>query len=172
MLQPLLRSIESWWWERHLGVSTRGLVPTQIKGGVHYSPLPYGFIRRLLTHLHLTPDDIVADVGCGKGRVLCFAQRYHMRRVVGIEADAELLDIAKKNLSICHGATPVELIHVLAQEYDYSGVTAIVMHCPFDEATTELFCQRLDESMTREPRRLHPLGPPARPRPGPPRSGC
>jgi SAM-dependent methyltransferase len=152
--RSVVRALESVWWEYKLGVDTRGQVDATVRGGVHYSPLPYGFIRRLLLALRLTPDDVVADVGCGKGRVLCVARLAAPRRIIGIEANQALIATARRNLRRVDRGGTMQLVHGLAQDYDYRDVTALIMYNPFDRRTMEEFCERLGETAAASPRPL------------------
>src|SRR5262245_30430288 len=108
-MNVLLRRMESWRRERQLGIHTRGMKPTTIPGGVHYGTLPYGTIDALLDALDLTHDDVVADIGCGKGRIVCVAKQRELRAVIGIEADPELADDARRNVERSPGHTRVEI---------------------------------------------------------------
>lgn len=43
-------------------------------------------------------NDSILDVGCGKGRMLCFFSRYGFGRVDGIEYNLQIAAIARRNL--------------------------------------------------------------------------
>ena len=44
-------------------------------------------------------DYALVDIGCGKGRVLMMAAEYPFRKVVGVELDPGLAEVARRNLS-------------------------------------------------------------------------
>ena len=140
-----------------MGVDTRGYVASVVEGGVHYSPLPYLVISQLLDRLNLSSEDVLVDLGCGKGRVLCLACRRQLRRVVGIEANSSLLEIAARNLRRLprkRRRTEIELRHQLAQEYDFKDVSVIVMFNPFDAVTMAKVFDRVDTAYRQNPRML------------------
>lgn len=145
----ILRKAESVCWETWLGVDTFGVNDDHRYGG-HYSTAPYGYLRKLLRALDLQPSDVVADLGCGKGRILAMARRYPVAQVIGVEANADLIPIAQRNCR-GHGA-PTTIIHALAQDVDYDGVTVFLMHSPFDEPTMDTVMQHVLESTQRQPR--------------------
>jgi SAM-dependent methyltransferase len=151
----LLRQMQSLWWETYLGVETRGYVPSIVSGGVNYSPLPYNVISRMLDRLKLSPDDTLVDLGCGKGRVLCLACRRRLQRVVGIEINHDLIEIARRNIDrIRHKKSSVELVELLAQRWGYADATVIFMYNPFDEKTMAQVFAKLNDSYRKRPRRI------------------
>ena len=44
----LFDRLNNLWWERRLGVSTRGIVPTDHPDSVHYATMGYATIRAIL----------------------------------------------------------------------------------------------------------------------------
>jgi hypothetical protein len=66
------------WWEYRLGVSTRGIVPTDHPDSVHYATMRYSTVWTILRHLDLRAPDVFMDIGSGKGRVLCCAARHRV----------------------------------------------------------------------------------------------
>ena len=44
-------------------------------GGTGTQSTHYALLRRIFSHIDLTPADVFMDVGCGKGRVLAFLGR-------------------------------------------------------------------------------------------------
>jgi len=143
----------SFCWETYLGANTQGRVESLVGGGVHYTPLPYLAISRILARLNLSAEDILVDLGCGKGRVLCLACRRHVRRVVGIEANGKLLEVASRNLRrVPRKRSEIELRHMLAQEYDFKDANVIVMFNPFDEASMAQVFAIVDKAYRQNPR--------------------
>ena len=143
----------SWWWEAFLGVNTRGAVGPPTSEGVHYTPLPYPMIFRMLRSLNLTADDVFVDVGCGKGRVVCCASRLPIRKVVAIELNGELLDLAVANAAKVRGRrAPVEPIRLSAEAYEYANATVVYLYNPFNARITGLVMGNLLSSQLRRPR--------------------
>jgi len=68
-------------WEARLGIHTTGgaLVARD------YGCLAYDTYFKIFDHLELKPDDVVVDIGCGKGRVVCVAATYCVKEVIGVD---------------------------------------------------------------------------------------
>ena len=146
------RRFNNLYWEHRLGISTRGVVPTDHADSVHYSSLPYGVILPILDHLALRPSDVFVDIGCGKGRVLCCAARRPVGEVVGVDCSAPLCEEARENARRMHGRrAPISVRESEAADLDYSGATVLFLFNPFGAETLASVLQkvRLDA-----PRRL------------------
>ncbi len=60
-------------------------------GAFHTTNSPYADLDRLFAAVEVGPDDVIVDVGCGKGRALnWFLDRYPSNRITGIELDPEI----------------------------------------------------------------------------------
>src|SRR4051812_7407460 len=90
--------VYSFWWEHFLRIDTTGQVAPTVKWGVHYTPLPYQVIRRVLERMRPNSNDIFVDIGCGKGRVVCCAARRALTKVIGIEVNETLVEQARENV--------------------------------------------------------------------------
>jgi len=68
-------------------------------GRVHYTPLPYIPLKRLLAQVAPNPEkDVFIDWGCGMGRVAVLASAYPYRQVLGVEYADRLCVIARENI--------------------------------------------------------------------------
>jgi len=122
---------------------------------VAYEPVDYLLLRRYMRPVRLTPEDVVYDVGCGMGRMLCLFARRKVKLVVGIEYDARLAEMARLNADRVRGRrSPIEVRPGDAIEADYDGATVIWMFNPFGPQTMRLVLDRLGESLQRVPRRV------------------
>src|SRR5262245_63935123 len=70
--------------EQRLGIATEcpperfpdGMLPTHFRDPVGYVPLDYDVTWWCMRPVRAGPDDVLFDIGCGMGRVLCmFARR-------------------------------------------------------------------------------------------------
>jgi SAM-dependent methyltransferase len=60
-------------------------------GAFHTTNTPYAELDRLFAGIEIGPEDVIVDVGCGKGRALnWFLERYPSNRMIGIELDPEI----------------------------------------------------------------------------------
>lgn len=57
------------------------------------------YFQLLLEELRLTGEEVVLDLGTGTGKIAYTVQPY-CKKVVGIDASAQMLDIANKNLDV------------------------------------------------------------------------
>jgi hypothetical protein len=121
-------------WECRLNISTRGVTgsnPNEPEH-IHYGTIAYPAIHTILHSLGLNSHDIFVDLGCGKGRVLCCAARFNIELVVGVEYSAQLSRQAEINGKKLRGRnSPITILHMLAQEFDYSRGTVFYMFHPF-----------------------------------------
>jgi SAM-dependent methyltransferase len=147
------QKIRSYAVERYFGIRTTGQASPVSEGGVHYTPLPYQIIFRVLKTLTLGPSDVFVDIGCGKGRVLCCACRTNVGRVVGIEINDVLVRQAVANLESLRGSRGQgQVVSMFAEEYDYSDATVIYLYNPFDEPILRKTLAKIDVSHRNRPR--------------------
>lgn len=142
-------------WERRLGIRTAGRVQIAKPDANRYETFAYSSIAAILRRLELGASDVVVDVGCGKGRVVCCAATLDVARVVGVDIDPALCETARENAARLRGRrASVELRAIPAQGFDFSDVTAIVMFNPFGEATMKQVTASLCASLERRPREV------------------
>ena len=63
-----------------------------------FVPTPAIVTEMALDMLQLTSDDVFVDLGCGDGRVVAAALRRGVRRSVGVELDATLVESARRRV--------------------------------------------------------------------------
>src|SRR3982751_1581272 len=56
-----------------------------------YEPLNYASLKEIAGRLAAGPDDVIYDIGCGMGRGVCYFARLKVKKVVGGDLDAGLL---------------------------------------------------------------------------------
>jgi len=84
----------------------------------------------------MEPDDTVVDLGCGKGRVVCCAARFKIKKAVGIEINPRHVRTAFQNSRRLRGRkAEIQIIEGLAQEADLSGATVFYLFNPFGSST-------------------------------------
>jgi SAM-dependent methyltransferase len=127
-------------------------------GRVWHSPSAWLPTLLAFKRLRLRPDDVIADLGAGKGTAVLLAAEQPVRRVVGVELANELAASARQNLQ--RNASRI-------RARDVEVVTADVLDWPIPDDLTvvyiysafvgDLFMQvigRLLESYERAPRPL------------------
>jgi SAM-dependent methyltransferase len=141
--------LENLFWEHWLGISTRGVHGSRPDDWVrtehiYYSTVPYRQIFRIFDYLSLNQSDVVVDIGCGKGRVLCCAALYSIARVIGVDDTEQLCAAADNNLqTMRHRRTKASVIHCKAENFDYSEGTVYYMYHPFGHSTMRAVLERI-----------------------------
>jgi len=139
-----LKRIENIWWERRLGIETRGVLPIDHPDSVHYATMSYSTIWRILDHLALGESDVFVDVGSGKGRVLCCAACYAVNRVIGVDLSEPLCAAARENATrLRRRRSPISVHQGLANEFDYASATVLFLFDPFGASTLERLLEKV-----------------------------
>jgi len=131
--------------EKKYGIDTSGadeLKELEKKGidiehSTIYMPASYDLLETVFSQLNSHIPKHLLDIGCGKGRALCVAAHYQIKKLTGIDFSKELCDDARKNLSLT--APKIGDIHFRIYNNDAfyfeiaEDVDCIFMFNPFDE---------------------------------------
>jgi precorrin-6B methylase 2 len=159
-----------WRWVRHFAAAIRWRVQdllygidTYVAGGfgppvfiddAGYEPLSYRSLR--LLHEALGPHrqgEVVFDIGCGKGRTICFFARCPVKKCVGIERVPYYAAAARENANRVRGrSAPVEIWETDATVADYSEATLVILFNPFGPETMQRFLAQIRRSLDASPR--------------------
>jgi glycosyltransferase involved in cell wall biosynthesis len=135
--------------ERVVGIDTYGDCPT---------PASWVALWALFRRLEVSSNDIFADLGSGKGRVLFMAARRPFKRVIGVEIDAELNRIARDNLERGRGRRCCQSLEIETADVLDWGVpddlTVALINEPAMVRMLDELAMKLSESFERNPRRL------------------
>lgn len=146
-----------------LGIETRGrlqfLAPEREDVCVGYEASDYTLISRSLNEVKSGRGDVVfLDYGCGKGRTAVLAAMQPFHRVIGIDLDQSLLDIAQSNIDRARRrlkCDDVSLIHADATAFEVpDDVNVIFMFNPFIGDVMKQVIDRIQESLSRADRYL------------------
>lgn len=155
------RSLHSRAIDRRLRIDTcmAGLEPaaalSRFNDHREYEPMNYSCIRAFFNALQITPEDVVYDIGCGKGRLLCVAARMGVRRCVGIEVCDDLAQAAMCNARTMRPPkSSIEIRATDAATEDYSDGTVYCLFNPFGEQTLRSVLQRIHRTLVDNPRRI------------------
>lgn len=142
-------------WETALGISTRGIVDVHHPDSYHYASMSYSTIRNVLNFLLLQKEDVMVDIGCGKGRVLCLAARHQLRKVIGVDLSKEFCEIARANAERMRGRqSPIEIHNSNAEQFDYSEGTAFILFNPFGPSTLNAVLSKIHHDANSHPVRI------------------
>ncbi len=129
------------------------------KDGEDYQPTPYKKLEKVVEYLKLSSDDVCADLGCGKGRVVFFFASQKVKKVIGVELVENLVNIAKKNLNslkIKDRAT-VEIFLGDVTSFNFEECTIFFLFNPFGYKTLEKVILNIKNTLVTNPRRIRIL---------------
>ena len=102
-------------------------------------PISYYLLFRFLGRTVFEPSDVFYDIGCGNGRVLCYAARKHISKAIGIELSPGFADKAHTNAQkLRNRRSAIEVRCGDAVEMDFSDGTVFFFYNPFGPKTLEL----------------------------------
>jgi SAM-dependent methyltransferase len=143
-----------------LGISTFSPVPADpaaaaLARNIRYDPLPYRSLYGIARRLRVSRSDSLLDLGCGKGRVLCFFALRGLRKCSGIEISPELADQALINARRLRlRRSPIEITEGDAVDVDVGEASIIYLFNPFSAEVMAPVLRRIEASMSVRPRRL------------------
>jgi cyclopropane fatty-acyl-phospholipid synthase-like methyltransferase len=153
----LKKKIENGCWEFRLGIQTHGIhtSPFSSKEHIFYGTNSYAATRNVLKSLHLGPDDIFVDLGCGKGRVVCLAAQMPIKKVIGVDDDPAMCAFAVRNAeTMKKRLAPISIDQKKAQDFEYTTGTVFYMFNPFGPETLGQILQKMKEGLALVSRRI------------------
>jgi SAM-dependent methyltransferase len=149
------------YYDKILGIETTGYYNTATediscyKDMAAYSPTPYGRLEKMIAYLKLTPNDVFVDLGCGEGRVVFFVALNRLKKVIGVELNKQLIDIAKKNLdNLKINRTPIEFINTDTADFDVKDCNIFFIFNSFGKLTMEKVINNIKDSLIINPRKI------------------
>ncbi|QOX65062.1 methyltransferase domain-containing protein [Anoxybacterium hadale] len=129
---------------------------SEFAAGYHgYSVTPEMHFRKVMSYFIISPTDNFLDVGCGKGSVLKLASEYPFGRIEGVEYQADLAQIARKNLKKLALDTRISIVCMDALKYnDYDMFQYFYLFNPFGEDLFSKFLDIVAESIANKPRSI------------------
>jgi predicted RNA methylase len=116
-------------------------------------PVAWPALRKFLRRSELRSDDTFYDLGCGSGRVVCYAAASLVRRCVGVELSQQFAGRARQNaLSVRSRRAPIDIIVADAASLDYSDGTVFFLFNPFGPETLRAVMRRIETSLEVHPR--------------------
>jgi SAM-dependent methyltransferase len=125
---------------------------------IGYVASPWHVLPRALRYLHAGSDDVFADFGCGKGRVVHQAARWPLRRVIGVEVSPALAGAARSLIAAHaheHRCGQVEIVVSDATRFEIPDDLSIAyFYDPFRNEVLDAVLSNIIASIDRHPRRL------------------
>jgi SAM-dependent methyltransferase len=95
---------------------------------VIWVPTPESLVKAMLTTAGVTKDDYVVDLGCGDGRIPIAAARDFGARAHGIDYNADMVALARRNADRDGVRTKVTFQRADIFETDFSGATVVTLY--------------------------------------------
>lgn len=145
----------AWDWRYGIATGTSLSDARRLPSGsaIPYEPLRYAAAHVVLREVETHADDVLIDVGCGKGRMLCLFARRGLKTCVGVEHDPRLAAAAIANVGRARGLkTPIDVRVQEAALADYTDATIVFFYNPFGAEPMERCLARIRESHSAHPR--------------------
>lgn len=115
--------------------------------------IDYINLLRLVRIIKPSADDVIFDIGCGRGRLMCAFARQRVKRVVGVEIVDQLGQKALDNAEHLRGRrSQIEIIQGDALDADLSSGTIYLLFNPFGEMTLRKVVDKIRRSLVTNPR--------------------
>jgi precorrin-6B methylase 2 len=119
------------------------------------APAAYYVLKRIFRRLEINKESVLADYGCGVGRVVCYAARYPFKKVIGIDLYEQFIESAKKNSEkLKMRKAEVELVKADVLDYECDIITHYLFFNPFGKKTMNGVLNNIYESVNRKKRNI------------------
>lgn len=113
------------------------------RGCYHTQSIEYEELKLIFNDYTIEKNDILLDVGCGRGRIFNFLLSKGLKnKMIGVEIDKEIADFTKKRLRNYYN---IEIVNDDMLEYNRKNVTIFFLFCPFDKTLTKRFFNIIEE---------------------------
>ena len=145
--------------DRRRGVSTARRELAGKDSARHgYVATDYTTFQAAMRHVDVRREDVFVDFGSGKGRTLILAADFPFRRIIGVEFDKNLNDLALKNLQRALPAerlNDIELIVADATSWRIpDDATVLFSFNPFRGEVLAKVCANIRRSLAEAPRKI------------------
>lgn len=129
--------------------------PTMRNG--RYEPLPYRALCTIVRHLHPSSQDVLLDLGCGKGRVLCLFAIWGVATCRGVDISQELVFEARRNADhLRWRRAPLEIANADAADagIGLDDASIVFLYNPFSAEVMRPVLAHIRDSLSAAPRPL------------------
>lgn len=154
------RRLHDLFWDMRLNINTRGRIeqrdyPSFQRDSNAVDSSAYNILNKIFKKITIQKTDILADYGCGKGRVVCVASRLPFKKVYGIELHPDVAEVAKLNSEkVRKRQESIEIIVKNVLEFDCANVTVFFFFNPFGEKTMREVLNLIHTSLLKNPRHI------------------
>ncbi|MEO7317813.1 MAG: class I SAM-dependent methyltransferase [Chthoniobacteraceae bacterium] len=145
--------------DRRRGVSTARRELAGKDSARHgYVATDYTTFQVAMRQVDVRRDDVFVDFGSGKGRTLILAADFPFRRIIGVEFDGNLNDLALKNLQRALTAERLNDIDLIVADATAWRIpdeaTVLFFFNPFRGEVLAKVCENIRRSLAEAPRKL------------------
>ena len=120
-----------------------------------YAVTPISHVKKFISCLNISKENSFLDVGCGKGLVLSIVEKFSYNKIQGIDIVEELVEIAKRNMTILGIQNRVQVLAEDATKFqDYGSFDHIFFSNPFPPAIMKPVLEKIIESLNDSPREV------------------
>ena len=123
-----------------------------------YMPVSYDLLEAFFKEIKIETFNHFLDIGCGKGRAMCVAASFGVKKISGVELSTELFRDAKSNMAICKEKYPSFNFNIYNNDAFYfdidDDVDCIFMFNPFDETIMNAVMENIETSLNLNPRAI------------------
>ena len=94
---------------------------------VQYEPTPMDVVQAMLALAEVRAEDLVADLGCGDGRIVIEAARRHGARGLCVDLDPRRIAEARRNAAAAGVAERISFLNQDLFGTDLRGVSAVML---------------------------------------------
>ena len=150
-LESRLYQLRTWWEDRRVGgisVDTRKPSRFAAEGAEATQSSDYRCLDRIFkTHVPLTKEDVLLDVGCGEGRVLTYLYLHKAKcRLMGVELDPDVTATAQKRVENCPDIQ-IRCANILEAKDLMQQVTVYYLFNPFNGKIFSKFIGTLEKEV-------------------------
>ena len=141
-------------WDDLLNIRTSGrddTIANQLN--YPYEPTPYRVLERLAKSEYIGKKNVLLDYGCGKGRVDFYLSYETRCKVIGIDYDERMIEVAMANKERAYSGNRVEFVCANATSYEVpKEVDRCYFFNPFSIEILRGAVEKLMESYYENPR--------------------
>jgi SAM-dependent methyltransferase len=123
-----------------------------------YMPVPYNILEHFFEAVQLTNFKHFLDIGCGKGRAMCVAAHYGVKKITGVDFSKQLINEAQNNVDIVQNKFPKAKFALVNNDAFYykipASVDCIFLFNPFDQVIMSGVVHNIIKSLKQKPRKL------------------
>lgn len=151
--------IQDYYYDILYGIETKGYIYLENKEGYkNYLPTKYLALKKLFRYLKVNEKDFFVDFGCGLGRVTFCASIAGCGKVLGLDINPVMYELAQKNLKNFQLKTKKDTIKIEMADATKKKITEkmniFYFYTPFKVEYFKCVIDNILESKQNDPRKI------------------